>query len=142
MSTRAMPLTILTPLGDFEFERCAIAYRVRVDASGRTWTEGLEVEGDPQTSAACGDVDACYDFEREATAPWRGRIYPQDDGRFLHRVDMCLRTCVGYFVGKLEVELWQEDGAWRAKPVNGGGDTGFRFDAPLRVKGDFDVEVE
>lgn len=138
MSTPDVPLTILTPLGDFEFERCSIAYRVRVDASGRTWTEDFEVDGSPE-SVACGDVNACYDFEREQLVPWRGRIYRQPGGDFVHRVDMCLRTCVGYFVGDLEVRLWEQDGRWRAEPVAGGGDTGFRFHSPLRVKGAFDL---
>ena len=137
-STGIVPLTILTPLGDFEFERCSIAYDVLVDASGRTWTEHLEVGG-RRDSQACGDVSSCYDIPRDVIVPWRGRLYPDGNGRYLHRASMCLQTCVGYFLGDFEVQLWQENGRWRAEPVNGGGDTGFRFDAPLRVKGDFEV---
>jgi len=139
MAGRITPLTMLTPFGDFKFDRCSIAYRVRVDASGRTWTEDFDVEGDSK-SVACGDVNACYDFDTEELVPWRGRIYPDGDG-FVHRMDMCLRTCVGYFVGRLNMRLVRDADGWRAVPINGGGDTGFRFDSPLVVKGDLDLDA-
>lgn len=141
MAGRITPLTILAPFGDFEFEHCSIAYRVRIDAAGRTWTEDFDVQGGPD-SAACGDVNACYDSRREVLAPWRGRIYPDGNDRFVQRMDMCLRTCVGYFVGRLNMRLVREEDAWRAVPIDGGGDTGFRFDSQLVVKGDFDLVAE
>jgi hypothetical protein len=133
-----MPLTMLTPFGDFQFERCSIDYRVRVDSQGRTWTEDFEVNGGPR-SVACGDVNACYDRSRESLVPWRGRLYPDEEGGFVHRMDMCLRTCAGYFIGELEVRMDEEDGAWSARPVDGGGDSGFRFDDPLKVRTDVEL---
>ena len=140
LSTPVIPLTILTPFGDFEFERCAIDYRVRVDSSGRTWTEDFEVTGD-ERSVACGDVNPCYDYSVEDLAPWRGRIHPDGQDAFVHRTDMCLQTCVGHFVGELTMRLVRDGDAWRAEPVDGGGDSGFRFDSPLRVKGDLDIDA-
>jgi hypothetical protein len=138
---RITPFTMLTPFGDFQFDRCSIAYRVRVDASGRTWTDEFNVEGDPKNPvSACGDVNACFDYKREELAPWRGRIYPDGRGGYVHRMDMCLQTCVGYFVGKLNMRMVRDGDSWRAIPIDGGGDTGFRFDSPLLVKGDIDLE--
>lgn len=132
------PLTMLTPFGDFQFERCSIAYTVRVDSSGRTWTEDFDVDSNRETTA-CGDVNACYDYDLEDLVPWRGRLHASGDDTLVHEMDMCLSTCVGYFVGKLEMRLERDDDGWRATPINGGGDTGFRFDNPLTVKGDLAV---
>lgn len=132
------PFTILTVFGDFELDRCSIDYSVSVDAQGRTWTEDFEVGGDNR-SVACGDVNACYDYALEWLVPWRGRLYPAGDGTYLHRMDMCLRTCVGYFIGQLVVRLIPDEDGWRAEPVDGGGHSGFRFDAPLRVRADVEL---
>jgi hypothetical protein len=134
-----IPLNVLTAFGDFRFDQCAIAFRVRVDASGRTWTDKFDALDDPR-SVACGDVNSCYDFEREWPAPWRGRIYPDGRGGFLHRIDMCLQTCVGNFIGKLTMRLERDDNGWRATPVDGGGSAGFRFDSPFGVEGELDIE--
>lgn len=140
LAGRTAPLRMLTAFGDFEFDECRIEYSVRVDASGRTWIEALDVAGD-EKSVGCGDVRACYDYSAEAPVPWRGRIYPDGDGAFLHRTDMCLATCVGYFVGDLTVRLVRDGERWRADPVDGGGDSGFRFESSLRAKGDLGIEV-
>jgi hypothetical protein len=139
-SSRIAPLTILTPLGDFRFEECSIDYRVRVDSSGETWTEEFQVEGGPK-STACGDVNACYDYSAELLVPWRGRLYAEGEDRFVHRMDMCLRTCVGFFIGELIVRLWRDEDGWRAEPIDGGGDTGMRFDHRFRMGGEFDVQI-
>jgi hypothetical protein len=141
LSTPVVPLTILTPFGDFEFERCSLDMRVNVDASGRTWNSYLQVGSGPK-SLACGDVNECYDLEQRQLIPWRGRITPGADGSFVHRIDMCLQTCVGYFVGELKIRLIPEDDGWRAEPIDGGGETGFRFDSPLRVQGDLGLEAD
>jgi hypothetical protein len=138
LSSRVGPLSVLTPFGYFKLDECSIDLRIRVDGSGRTWTEAFEVSGPPE-SVACGDVNACYEATGQLI-PWRGRIHPADDDGFLHRVDMCLRTCVGNFIGELTFRFSRVDGGWRAEPVDGGGDTGFRFDGPFRVRGAFDVQ--
>lgn len=136
--SRIAPLTILTPLGDFEFERCSIDFRVRVDASGRTSTEEFQVDGN-RKSVACGDVNGCYEASTKAYTPWRGRIYADGEGSFVHRMDMCLSTCVGFFVGELELRLSRDDRGWRAEPVDGGGTTGIRFGQRFDVSGRFDL---
>jgi hypothetical protein len=140
LSSRIAPLTMLTPLGDFKFDECSIDYRVLVDAAGRTLTDEFQVLGD-RRSVACGDVNGCYDFAAAELVPWRGRIYPDGEDGFVHRMDMCLSTCVGYFVGELKLRLWREDGAWRAQPIDGGGDTGFRFDHLLKARGELDIRA-
>jgi hypothetical protein len=133
------PLTILAPFGDFEFERCSIAYSVRVDSSGRTWTERFDVQGGPK-SVACGDVNTCYAPRRQLLVPWRGRIIADGRDGFVHRMDVCIRTCVGFFTGRLNMRLLRDDDGWRAVPIDGGGASGLRFDSPLAVKGDLDLD--
>lgn len=134
---RIAPITMLTPFGDFEFARCAISYRVRVDAAGRTWTEQFEVAGDAK-SVACGDVGSC--FEGDRTVPWPGRISPDGNGGFIHRMDACISTCVGHFVGKLNMRLLRDGDRWKAVPIHGGGSTGFRLDNPLVMSGSLALE--
>ena len=58
----------------------------------------------------------------------------------IHRMDMCMSTCVGYFTGRLDMRLARDESGWRAFPVDGGGDTGFRIVSPLRVDRDFAIE--
>jgi hypothetical protein len=141
LAGKVVPLTILTPFGDFRFDRCSITYEVSVDSEGRTWTEELDATTDTRGSA-CGDIDPCYDSEIEEYVPWRGRIYR--DGRdFVHRMNMCLRTCVGYFVGDLEVRLHHGPHGWFAVVPYGGGRSGFRFNSsPLVVRGGFDLSAK
>jgi hypothetical protein len=141
LSSAIMPLTILTPFGDFQFSRCSFDYHVHVDATGRTWNTDFQVNGDTK-SAACGDVNECYDLQAMALIPWRGRIVPDGNGQYLHRVDMCLATCVGNFIGELVVRLSHDDRGWRGEPVDGSGNSGFRFDGPLAVKGRFDIQPD
>lgn len=135
VSSGKVPLTmsLLTIFGDFQFERCRLDYRVYADGAGRTWIDRIEVNGD--VDGACGDVNACYSKEG-AVLPWKGRLRNNGDGSFIHRIDMCLRTCVGSFTGDLVVRMAPEEDGWRAEPLNGGGQTGFRFDGPLAVADD------
>ena len=140
LSGARAPLTILTPLGDFEFDDCALNYRVRADSSGRTWTEELDVSGHPK-SPGCNDVRTCYDAATEQLVPWRGRLYRDGPDRLLHRTAACIRTCVGNFVGELTVQLVRDGDAWRAEPVDGGGDSGLRFDNALSVRGELGMET-
>lgn len=140
LSSRIAPLRILTPFGGFDFADCAVSYRVKVDSSGRTWTDELAGDGGPDADA-CGDVDSCYNMSIEEFVPWRGRIYADGDDAFLHRMDMCLRTCVGVFVGKLTMRMVRDGNGWRAEPVDGGGSSGFRFGVPLRAEGDLGLDA-
>jgi hypothetical protein len=138
-SSGVHPLTILTPFGAFEFEDCYVSYGVRVDSSGRTWTEELLVEDGPG-SVACADVTPCPHRSIGALRPpWRGRLYRDGDGRLLHRMDMCMLTCIGVFVGELQMRLVRDGDRWRAEPANGGGESGLLFDHPLRVEGGFEI---
>ncbi len=138
---KVAPLTILTVLGDFKFDECALNYRIRIDPSGRTWTDEVQVEGNPK-NVTCGDVNACYDRAHETEVPWRGRLQTSPDGSFIHRTDMCMTTCVGGFVGELRVRLVPEGDAWRGLPIDGGGDSGLRFDNELAVRGDLELSAE
>jgi len=134
---KVAPLTMLTPFGDFRFDRCSIAYTIRVDSSGRTWTEDFDVVG--EVESACGDVSACYDPKVNGGVPWRGRIHRERDDSYVHQMDACVRTCVGNFVGALNMQLEDGDDGWRATPIDGGGNSGFRFDNPLSVRGELEL---
>jgi hypothetical protein len=136
-----VPLTIATAFGEFEFSKCTIEQAVRVDASGRTWTDALifgrEIGGGIN---ACGDAYRCTrnpDSEevpgKEDLLPLRGRLRSAGDGTFVHEVDVCLETCIGYYAGKLVTQLSRDGQGWRAEASGGVGDSGFAFDASLDV---------
>lgn len=130
-----LTLTVLTVFGDFEFEECRIDYQVVTDGTGRTWTNGFEVNG--ENDGVCGDVNACSS-KQGVDWPWKGRLETDgkgDDG-FFHRMSMCLRTCVGYFVGNLVVSMTRDGDSWKAELVNGGGSSGMRFNGELTASTD------
>jgi hypothetical protein len=129
VSDRTVPVRMLTPFGEVDFGNCAISYRVSVDASGRTWTDRWEAT----THAACSDIDPCkegsFDYH-----PWKGRLVKDGRGGYLHHMDMCLRTCIGTFVGDLVMRMVRDQKGWRVEPTDQGA-SGFRFDGPLAVRG-------
>lgn len=129
-SNAPLQLSVLTPFGDFKFEKCRISYRILADRAGRTWTDSFDAAG-PDTSA-CGDVNACFDKD-SALLPWKGRLRSDGEGGFYHRMNMCLATCVGPFVGDLAMRMYPEGRGWRVEPMEGGGQTGFHFDGRLSI---------
>jgi hypothetical protein len=142
VSSRLAGVEMLTPFGGFKFGDCSVNYRVRVDGEGRTWTDEWEVEGGMQSG--CSDINPCVK-ERTATfydrLPWKGRIRPDGKGGFRHHMDMCLRTCVGMFVGEYVVRLEHGEDGWKVAPEDGDA-TGFRFtDALPIVDGDLQLRA-
>lgn len=131
-------LAVLTPLGYFAFEKCSISYRVLADRAGRTWTDTFDATGHPDS--ACGDVNACFDKDG-TLVPWKGRLRSDGEGGFIHRMNACVNTCVGSFTGDLVIRMRPQGKGWRAEPVNGGGQTGFRFAGPLTMPAN-GVELE
>jgi hypothetical protein len=133
VSGEKVPVRILTPFGDFLFGECSISYAVRVDAEGRTWTSQFTTEG-PEKSG-CSDLNPCVVPGTYAYQPWKGRVTRQAGGGRLHRMDICMRTCVGQFVGELAMELDRTEGGWQVRPGSQGA-TGLRVDGALTVSAD------
>lgn len=138
VSVEPLQLSVLTPFGSFDFEKCTISYRVLADRAGRTWTDTFDAVGDP--NGACGDVNACFD-KKETLLPWKGRLRSDGEGGFYHRMNACLFTCVGTFTGDFVMHLTPDAKGWRAEPLNGGTQTGFRFEGSLAIQ-DRGIEVE
>lgn len=135
VSSRDVPVRMLTPFGDFKFGSCAFDYVVWVDSRGRTWTR--EWFTDSKTTPGCADLNACY-TEDEAF-PWKGRLVADGSGGFLHHMDICLRTCVGRYAGVVVMRFARQGRGWRVEPT-GRDVTGFKIDGDLRVaKGGLDV---
>jgi hypothetical protein len=129
-----LPVRMLSPFGEFKFDDCSLEFRVRVGPDGRTWTE--DWQGDGPDKGGCADLIDCISPASAAiNPPWKGRLEPAGAGRFTHRMRMCLRTCVGFFVGDWITTLRADGDGWRVDPT-GGGVTGFRMD------GRFDVDSE
>jgi hypothetical protein len=137
-SEAPIELSVLTGMGDFTLEKCLISYRVLADRAGRTWTDTFAASGAPKS--ACGDVDACF-TKKGTLMPWKGRLRSDGEGGFIHRMNMCLNTCVGSFTGDLVMHMQPEGKGWRTEPVNGGGQSGFRFEGPLTIVAN-GVEIE
>lgn len=126
-------MTVMTPFGSFKFGDCLVSYQMKVDASGRTRTYFFTVDGPLETG--CGDVNPCANESLTETAVWKGRIERADDGQLVHRVSACLDTCVGAFVGELEIRMVPQAGRWRAEYVDADvGTSGFRLNGDLGVK--------
>jgi hypothetical protein len=134
-----LQLSVLTPFGAFDFEKCTISYRVLADRAGRTWTDTFDATGDPD--GACGDVNACYSKKTQALLPWKGRLRSDGEGGFFHRMNACVNTCVGSFTGDMLMHMRPEGKGWRTEPVNGGTQAGFRFEGPLTIQAN-GVEIE
>lgn len=122
-----VPMRVLTGFGDFAFDRCSVRYTIRSDSQGRAWMDELEVDGPDE--GGCGDVNQCVVPGTFTFQPWKGRLRADGPNRFVHRMSMCLRTCVGLFVGPLETRLVRDGDRWRVEPLPGS--TGFRMYGPL-----------
>jgi hypothetical protein len=132
---RRVRLTIGTAFGGFTFGTCELAYRVLVDRKGHTWTDSVVFRGPRNVNNGCSDVGACEDAANDPL-PWRGRVSVVRDGRFVHRMDVCLDTCIGRYVGPLEVTLSRHGRGWRATAANVGiGRSGLRLDGRLALGG-------
>jgi len=125
-------LDVVSSFGQFRFGVCTVDYTIRADGQGRTWSDvwfdslGLEFSG-------CGDVEECL-TEDGTEIPWRGRLREEGPGRLLHVMDVCFRTCVGYFKGRLASRLVRRAGRWKAWTVDSSvGRSGFHLTggAPL-----------
>jgi hypothetical protein len=136
-----MPIEILTAFGSFRFDECPISYGVRIDSSGRTWIDDLQVEAPPD-SPGCGDINRCLDIKARRLTPWRGRLSADGSDSVIHRSAVCIMTCVGDFVGDLTVRLTRDGDGWHAEPLDNAGDSGFQFDSPLRVDGTVRISAE
>lgn len=128
VSTESAPIRMLTPFGDFKFSDCSVEYRVLVDRSGRTASDQWDFENDEQPG--CSDIRPCVGGQNYL--PWKGRLASDGDGGYLHRMDMCLRTCIGQFAGNFTMRLVRDDDGWRVEPTYQG-DTGFKIDGDLAV---------
>lgn len=133
VSTKSVPVRMLTPFGDFKFADCKIEYRVYVDAEGRTWTHGIDIEETNQQG--CLDVYPCEPSSGKSH-PWKGRLSRDGEGAYVHHVDVCLETCIGNFAGDFATRLVRGDGGWRVEPSDQGA-TGFKLDGAMTVNDDW-----
>lgn len=132
-------VTLLTVFGNFMFSECEFTFRSFVDRSGRTWTYDFD-RGWPTDGASCADIAQCGTLgpgERAAVnpgtpLPWRGRLRRDGDDAYVHRVEACFWTCVGFYEGTLSMRLVRRGRGWRAD------ETDFRIGAHgLRMHGGF-----
>lgn len=98
-------------VGDMDFAKCSYAHRLRVDAAGRTSIERLTSIGPDM----CNDVTICK--QGRISKPWAGRMRQTGEDSFVNVVDACFDTCMGQFVGRLEMRFTRTaSGGWRAVP--------------------------
>lgn len=135
-SASRIRLTIGTAFGHFEFGKCDLAYRVLTDGKGRAWTDSLKLTGPGRVNNGCSDVRECEDAERRPL-PWKGRLSMTSDGSYLHRMNACFDTCIGFYAGPLTIRLSRSGRGWRADAVSAGvGNSGLRFDGPIALQPD------
>jgi hypothetical protein len=129
-STLQVELRIRTVFGVLPFaDSCGVTFDFTVDRDGRTWMDYLRIgggAGDP-----CNDVRACappgltrrFDDPSDQRSsidhyPWRGRLHPLGDGRFVNRFDMCVDTCAGRYDGRVDFALERQGGEWVVSAEN------------------------
>lgn len=137
VTDKSVRVEMLTPFGGFAFGECSIDYRLRIGGQGRTWTSDWAIEG--TADSGCSDVEPCVVQRGQVVhfLPWKGRVSGDGDGGFVHRADMCLRTCIGMFAGEYVLELTPADtpSGWRVGPDDAG-NTGFRLNDSMDATGD------
>ena len=127
-------LTIGTAFGRFEFGECQLSYRLLVDENGRAWTNSVELSGAGNVNNGCADVQPC-ELEQGSVLPWRGRVSATQAGRFVHRMDVCLDTCIGFYAGTLSMTLARDERGWRAVASHAGvGASGLTLDGTARLR--------
>jgi len=101
---------VTTIFGDFVFARCDVEYRIRVEGDGRAWVDVFEAhEPAGADQPGCGDVNRCFvdpddpSPDHDDMLPLPGRLGAVKAGRFALRTDVCLRTCIGVYAGRLEL---------------------------------------
>jgi hypothetical protein len=132
---------VKTVFGEFKLADCRLSYHVLVDGAGRTWVDKLEIAGSPKVENACGDINSCWKMmtnsaggRQAAYLPWKGRISGDGDGGFTHTVDVCMATCVGYFVGELRVPIRADGKEWRVDGARAAiGPSGLEMDSRMTV---------
>jgi hypothetical protein len=135
-NSRPIDIVIRSVVGDMEFGTCVYDFDLRVDGSGLTYLENIVAAG----PSPCNDMKAC---DNDHPKPWRGQIEAGQDGRLTHVVDACFDTCMGQFVGKLELDLERVGGRWALladRALVGG--SGYRLDGGWDMEGggiDFDA---
>jgi hypothetical protein len=128
------PVRMLTSFGDFKFSDCVIDYKIRVGPGGRTWIDRWEISGTSQSG--CSDINPCVMSLSNVTyQPWKGRLRADGRGGFIHQVRMCMRTCVGLFVGDWVTRFESYGDAWRVTPTRDGA-TGFLIDGQMPAVGE------
>lgn len=141
LSADLEPIRMLTPFGAFEFSECRVDYRVSIDGDGRALVDDWEVVSrSPRVEDGCGDVNPCTVAGRYVYRPWKARLSADGDDDRRLRMDMCLRTCVGDFVGDYSIRLEPDDAGWKATPTDHGA-TGFLIDGDLDVGGGEDLRL-
>lgn len=123
MHTGAITILIRSVVGDVEFGTCLYEHDMRIDGSGRTYLEGIKGGG----PSPCNDMGAC---DHEDELPWHGQIEAAPNGRLTHVVDACFDTCMGQFIGELELGLKRVGGRWQQNADRGVlvGDSGYQLD--------------
>lgn len=137
MGSQGIDVSVLTAVGEMPFASCLFFYTVHVDAGGRTLVSGVEMFGD----SPCSDAVPCFprsfftDGIQDTAPAWDGRLTPDGQGGFLHRVDACLDTCMGRFEGEVVLRLERDArGRWRSLAGEATvGRSGWTFDGAWKV---------
>ena len=130
-SSSSVRVTIGTAFGHFEFGECELGYRIVTDGKGGAWTDSLSLRGPDNLNNGCADIRECENSAGDPL-PWRGRISVMPDGSYLHRMNACLDTCIGFYVGPLTMRLSRDHRGWHATADNAGvGNSGMRFDGRI-----------
>jgi hypothetical protein len=116
-------VSLLTGFGHLPFSTCEFTFESTVEDDGiTTWTHDFDRKG-PEGSA-CGDIEQCGGpqpgerFEGVnpgVPIPWRGELKPDGDDAYVHEMDTCFWTCVGFFRGKLSMRFVRDGSAWRTE---------------------------
>jgi hypothetical protein len=115
-SSAPLTVDIDTPFGDFRFGRCKVDASVSLDERGRAWVTDFTFRAPNTKNNGCADIRMCSAANRE-DASWKSRIVADGAGRLSLRTNACVHTCIGSYIGILELPLQRERGRWHAIPA-------------------------
>jgi len=140
LSGDRVAVSVATLFGRYRFGDCGLSYTLLADGAGRTWT--TEVAFSSPRLDGCADLEMCETAAGEEL-PWRGRIFAGEGGELVHRMDVCLDTCIGFYVGELDLATVNRDGRWNFEAVGDSvGDSGLGLHGRLLARAGDSLALE
>lgn len=115
------PIQVLvrSMVGNLVFGHCVYPHVLRIDGMGRTALDIGKVDG----PRPCNDIRPCWSreptpFDNQPFLTWKGQLRIDADGALHNDVEVCLETCMGRFMGTVDMHIQRTGDRARATLSN------------------------